>query len=466
MSDKKPITSFAELRKLLAEETKGRQPDQAQHELSSAHETPRPHTAQPGPEPEIRAKAQDSVPESGQIVPPENESTAILKELGDVARSLELLGEHSEAEEAAVVAEEFESRELRLQLAEDELDAIRRDLSKITEGALGSHQQELESLRTKLLSARDKARSLRREKRALDKEIAEASKLNKRSRRTIRNLEKRLADATTFGHITEWILKDKLFSGRDLFPDMLATLGSGSFQEAEFDAMLQEFGFDLVFPGDKSVSEEVEVMVLGREGWDEESIESQLAGREGKILRVYSQEMFIASLVSGLDFLQELGVGQLLGIAKEHLALEFLINSDLNWPETSVASLPTEYRPFDADGQVDRSPLKELSYTVGITHGLPARERREILSSAFLGDLPWVHSDEYMSEWGRNATRRRLWRISHHLSWLARTWKHSPNHTEAVKDWVSDLEYLRKKYYKPWMRFKWPKVQVPGGKGR
>jgi hypothetical protein len=228
------------------------------------------------------------------------------------------------------------------------------------------------------------------------------------------------------------------------------------------DAHFLSRGFELIWPGNGEENEDVQVMVVGRSGWDEERLEQQLAAREGKELRVYSQEMFLLSLAVNRDMLVELDAAALEAIAADHPALKFLAESELEWPSRIVPTLPAEFRPMDAEGRVDASPLHVMGYTVGKTNGRPAGERHRVLSQAYEGEIPWVDSERYMQDWGRPRTRRRLWRMANHLGWLARSWKRMPSHRVAVTDWVSDLSHLKRSYYRPWMRFRWPEVRVPG----
>jgi hypothetical protein len=172
-------------------------------------------------------------------------------------------------------------------------------------------------------------------------------------------------------------------------------------------------------------------------------------------------------LLSGSDVFDVEGEGFLEQQAEDHPALAFLKEGELRWPLTSVPTVPKVFQPFTVDGyEIDESPLKKLGYTVGRTHGLPPSERRAILRNAYVGTLKRVHSDEYMRDWGQPRTRRRLWRIAYHLAWLARSKRHNRSFDTAVDHWVSDLRALEKQYFRPWMRFAWPEVKVPGSARR
>ena len=349
-----------------------------------------------------------------------------------------------------------------------ELELVRSELAVAerrrlrSDRALANEQERTLGAEGRLSDAKKKLYALRRERKELTAQLVSSERAVRNLRSVNSRLAAEVAIAKAMGGIVPWIMKAGVGRRTDLFPKTLATIGSGSFRDTELDEYLQSAGFNLVWPGSGRLGQTVEVMVVGREGWDEGSLEAQLAAREGKVLRVYSQELFFVSLASGKDLLDKLDTEELLEIARGHPALSFLVESDLQWPLTVVEALADDFRPFDTVGHADESPLKKLGYTVGITNGMPTASRRALLSKAVLGDIPWVQSKEYMTDWGKPNTRRRLWRIAHHLSWLARTWQRIPNHAYAVGDWVDDLKYLQKAHYRPWMRFKWPKVKVPG----
>ncbi len=169
------------------------------------------------------------------------------------------------------------------------------------------------------------------------------------------------------------------------------------------------------------------------------------------------------SLAVGRDILTDAPRDFLLSLAKNHPALTFLARSELSWPDCHPPALPKRFEPFEFEGgEVDQSPLKQLGYTVGKTQGMAKKRRQSLLRMAFSDEIPWTHSDEYMAVWGQPGTRTRLWRMAHHLAWLARMWSAMPSHKYAVADWRHDLSFLRTAFFKPYMRFSWPATRVPG----
>lgn len=341
--------------------------------------------------------------------------------------------------------------------------ALKRAQQEIRKNERMSVEQaeEIDRLKTAASKLRKRNRSMKESLNSFEEQLEAAQRVTKSMKRRVNRLESRCAGYDQVDFALNWLAKG-LGTDAMHFPKLLATIGSNPFPSRQFDNHLLSKEFELVWPGNGDENEDVEIMIVGRSGWNEEQLEQQLAAREGQELRVYSQEMFLLSLAANRDMLDEFSAAQLETIANHHPALKFLSESELEWPRRIVPVLPSEFRPFDADGRVDASPLHVMGYAVGKTHGRPASERHRLLSQAFEGNIPWVDSEQYMSDWGRPRTRRRLWRIANHLGWLARSWKRLPSHRVAVTDWVSDLTHLKRSYYRPWMRFKWPEVRVPG----
>jgi hypothetical protein len=108
---------------------------------------------------------------------------------------------------------------------------------------------------------------------------------------------------------------------------------------------------------------------------------------------------------------------------------------------------------------------------VGRTDGAPTSTRREILDSAFNEKLPHVESKDYMAEWGQPGSRRRLRRIARLIAWQVggargRAEKLGHDMSAATRDWLDDLEWMKRDLYEPWMRFRWPDIKVPDAQGR
>jgi hypothetical protein len=361
-----------------------------------------------------------------------------LEELRQLRQNAELY--ESKLEELGSRAAELDRREARLGVTaveikkhKDQIERFRND-AKIARAELGSSKKELTSAK-RSIAALTKARD----------------KLADQQRRS-----------GWFEGSIDWVL-DNGRRNAGPFSQGVVIVGSDPIDEADLINFFIDRGIDVY----ETEAEGVECMIVGRDNWTEEQLEMQVAAQQGKTLKVYSQEMALMCLLSGSDVFELEDEEFLAQQAGDHPALSFLKGGELQWPLTIVPAMPKVFQPFEEDGYgVDESPLKKLGYTVGRTHGLPANERRVILKNAYLGPLKRVHSDEYMQDWGQPRTRRRLWRIANHLAWLARSKRNIPNFETAIDHWASDLRALEKDYFKPWMRFAWPEVKVPGTRRR
>jgi hypothetical protein len=230
------------------------------------------------------------------------------------------------------------------------------------------------------------------------------------------------------------------------------TIGAGPFESEEFDDFLWRHGFKVYEPG----FDEIDIMVVGRREWSEEELERQLDAREGRTLRVYSQEMFVAAMAIQRDPF-DTDEDTILAFGRGHPALEYLRATALEWP--GIEPSFNDLGEFNSDVASQESPLHRMGYVVGKTKGLLSDERRAILEGAFKGELHWVTSDEYMKEWGKPRTRKRLWRMAHHIAHMIRVRQGIPIMEVAVVQWKSDLAWMKQTLYRPSMRFVWPSTE-------
>lgn len=89
-------------------------------------------------------------------------------------------------------------------------------------------------------------------------------------------------------------LRNWFFEGMDasdLFPIGIGTLGSGPFDEHEFDEFLEGLGVEAFAP-----SADLDTLVVGREGWSDD-LNRIIEARRGRELRVYSQEMLLSYIM-------------------------------------------------------------------------------------------------------------------------------------------------------------------------
>jgi hypothetical protein len=236
----------------------------------------------------------------------------------------------------------------------------------------------------------------------------------------------------------------------------IAICGDGPWQKKDFEKLLKSKGF---LPVD-SLSTQAEVAVVGRD-FNEEEVEGQLIARQHKKIHFYSQELLISSIAGRQNPLDNPKYHEdlLNEFAQDHPGLLFLMESfEFPWPLANISD--SVALVFTADGLVDQSPLVSVGYRVGIERGLDRDARRSILRNSFSGSYDhlkrwYVDSDEYMARWGKPKSRTRLFQMSHHIHALIISRRNNPSMKYAVLDWKEDLHWL-KKFYKPYMGFKWP----------
>lgn len=202
-------------------------------------------------------------------------------------------------------------------------------------------------------------------------------------------------------------------------------------------------------------------LVIGAEDWKEEILGGYLDGAvewkkdDGSGIRIYSQEMFLFRLMSGIDpydapieVLREFGRG--------HPALDYLANLGFDWP--SCQSFPGIEPLSSLEGVPGSSPLAVMGYHVGEDNGIADDDTRQgILERAFRGPLPTVGSPSYMAEWGAPNTSDRLKKMANKLASHVRNAKRRNVNMEiAIARWETDLEWLRRKFYTGRFQFQWP----------
>lgn len=240
-------------------------------------------------------------------------------------------------------------------------------------------------------------------------------------------------------------------------PKDVAMHGDGPWPIAELAELLSDLGFNVWEAGP---DDEIELLIVGRNNWNENVLEQQIGAREGEPLKVFTQELLVTALICGRDPFDEIdtvtGQDILESFGKNHPAIEYLRGLEFPWPEFDLTEESISSGEWDS---VEETPLLKLGYHAGKTHSLAPSTRRNFLAKAFSGKLPFAESAQYMAEWGEPGTRKRLRRIAWHLAFLIRNRRRNPSQVYAVKDWEDDLKWLRQEYYKSIMRFSWPGPQ-------
>lgn len=136
---------------------------------------------------------------------------------------------------------------------------------------------------------------------------------------------------------------------------------------------------------------------------------------------------------------------------------ELELEQKFRWPTTVAEVGLNRLTPFDAS---TIGMLKVLGYRTGKS-GLPQSERRSLLRSAFTRALPSRESSEYMDEWAKPRSSRRLQKLAESLATFARNAKRQEvvDKSLAIKHWEADLRFLKKTYYdESSFSFDWPRT--------
>jgi len=198
-----------------------------------------------------------------------------------------------------------------------------------------------------------------------------------------------------------------------------------------------------------------DILIVGRKYWNKVRLEKLLDEKSGMSLKVYSQEMFLSYLASGRDPFSNKEI--LYQFQSNHPVLEYFSELGFDWPSTYVINSSHAELLTDTEWETI-GVLKYYGYQVG-ENGLRTYARRLILDKVFNSNLPngvWKHS--YTSQWGMPKSPTRLKKMSNSLASFCKNQK-KRNNKLAASHYESDLEWLKKKYYKKSFRFKWPSAK-------
>ncbi len=233
----------------------------------------------------------------------------------------------------------------------------------------------------------------------------------------------------------------------------IATVGSGPIDEQRFDEIMQKLEFNVYLP-DAST----ERLVIGRDGWSPGELDTLLDARTGKHLRVYSQEMFLAYLIAGEDPIDG-DETALRNLAGDHPALAYLESAGFAWPTTEVPD-GTRNGGYRNPDLIKIGLLKYLGYQVGLK-GTRPQQRRRILAAIYESTLPDKFPEDYIEKWGDPETGKRLVQLAGTLARLCKNLKRKAvPPAKAIREYESDLNWLKDRYYTGRYRFLWPHTNV------
>jgi hypothetical protein len=245
---------------------------------------------------------------------------------------------------------------------------------------------------------------------------------------------------------------------RVIFSLGVMTTGSGPYDEFEFDAFLEECDVEVFSISDPVKSK----LIIGRDDWDEDLILSLIQSRAGGSLWVYSQEMVVASLAIGTDIFDVCSRDELVIFGEGHPALEYLMTDmGFDWPTTEV--IQGINRLDDLGDIPNQGVLSLMGYHVG-RQGGAEKTRRTILDKIMVADLSrYPYSTvQNIEDWSNPSSARRLQKLANCLAAFTRLRKRSTafDNREAIREWESDLNYLKTYYFRPDSGFRWPDTEV------
>jgi len=230
------------------------------------------------------------------------------------------------------------------------------------------------------------------------------------------------------------------------------TLGTGPWKETDFDAALEQAGF--VPQRMDECATDFEVFIVGYEGVDINALAGVLDARleQGLPVRLYSQELWLLYLMTGVDLLSLDAEILQRAIGSEHPILSAFVNEVWEWPQWPASPDGSDPPGGSFALESGASPLHAFGYHAGKRTTMS--ERRDKLKDFLLCKNltpyfdPDHHDAAYRAAWGRPSSSKRLQRMVSHIRWLHHFQGASPAKGAAREDWSEDLEWIRRSLYK------------------
>ena len=377
------------------------------------------------------------------------------------------LKRRAESAEKQIEAHEFDFRNLNRRISELEksnklLKAINENLRN-TMVPMDTHRSACDNLRRAVSVERDKVKQHQAQSVQAALELRQANKrIELLTEKIEQDMRKQPAipvrGETSFSNPTvmRWLVDEGDPDTAEVPNGWLGCVGKGPWSETRLMGALQDIGYEFWRTPDADLRH----LILGRTGWTKEELIEQIEAVDGESLRIYSQEMFLAKLMTGRDPFDANDLDLMLAFAKGHPALEFLLTLPAPWPTVSEGDGGAIEVVDGDDHGVAETPLHKLGYHVGATSHLTQSGRRELLTACFKNqslEFTKESSPDYIRKWGRGGSAQRLYRIAAHIKWLADGQGKDPRKPQPRLDWINDLKWLRKTYYASMRRrFEWP----------
>lgn len=159
----------------------------------------------------------------------------------------------------------------------------------------------------------------------------------------------------------------------------LNLMGDGPWDTNTFGRLVEAQGFSLWKLPDADIAH----LVVGHNNWSKADLISQIEARRGQELRIYSQEMWFATMATRRDPFDAEDRELLYAFAKGHEALEFLVGQEMPWPRVADNSPGGVIVVPPGELGVLESPMHLQGYRVGKTSPLSEVQRRAILSDIY-----------------------------------------------------------------------------------
>jgi hypothetical protein len=260
--------------------------------------------------------------------------------------------------------------------------------------------------------------------------------------------------------VRDFLCANKDADSIDLIGVNVGIQGDGPWGILEFEQFLSEKNFNVTNITDP----DVQYLVLGSRNIDEEELCQQITAsiEEGFDLYIFTQELFLAWLITGQNPLTNWEEKDLLDSVVDHESLQYLIDStEFPWPQLVVhetISKSYDVKTFEWDGALsEESPLRKLGYSVQ-ADVLTIQERRTILKNAYTTSAlnKFLNTSHDLERWGQPNTAQRLYAMSSLITWLANF--QGTTKPAAREKWTSDLSWLKESFYDSKMKF-WPQRQ-------
>lgn len=135
------------------------------------------------------------------------------------------------------------------------------------------------------------------------------------------------------------------------------------------------------------------------------------------------------------------------------------------WPDTVIAPRSLTGTVVDERNWPQEGMLKYKGYSVGSSSNVTRWKRQIILREVYENQLPNVMDSDYMAQWGRPQSAKRLKKMAESLAAFAKNAKRKRsqgNFDVAIADWEEDLAWLKKEFYDGVYSkvFSWPNLKV------